>query len=118
MTAVDTCSSIAEVTSAMPHRIISGPDKWNFLLGLAEPGGFDSNRRRPEFNVEFDEDNTYVCPILIVELKRLDSTGAEWAFSGRVDRPADFDNYDSDGDHRAVCGLYNTDSRSGSIAFS
>ena len=116
MAAQDTCSSFDSLTDARMHTISHGPDKWEFLLALADPGRLDPARRRPDFSVEMDEDTTYVYALRINELKRLDDLGLEWAFSGRVDKDADFDNYDSDGCHRPVRGTYNTDSRSGEIA--
>jgi hypothetical protein len=99
---------------AATHTITSGPDKWELLLAIAEPGPHDVSRRRPEFRVEAGND-AFVYPLRIDELRRLDELGTEWEFAGRVDKAPDFDNYDSDGCHRAVRGTYDTRSRTGTI---
>jgi hypothetical protein len=104
-----------ELPELATHSIIGGPDKWALLLALAEPSSFEPSRQRPDFSVTNDESAVDVYPLRIDTLTRLDDIGQEWAFCGRVDKDADFDNYDSDGCHRQVRGIYNTESRLGKL---
>jgi hypothetical protein len=66
--------------TAGAHAIEDGPDKWELVLALVDPGRFSPGRRRPQFRVRLHRGAvTCLYPFRITELRRLDGVGLEWA---------------------------------------